>query len=345
MRLGLAMTMPIEIQTERLRLRPVQAQDEAAVVAALDDFAVAKWLAVVPFPYTVADFQVFLTGIAVPGDVWLIEDAQGFAGIISLQPELGYWLGARAQGLGYMTEAARAILATAFAGDAALTVLSGYFVGNGPSSNVLTKLGFVETGRDTRANRAQAAMLPHVALQLSRHDFVAALPVAARSARLAYRCIQPVDFAALHAIGSDWSVVRQLGSWPWPPEPDFTTIHAKPYGGIGFAWGMFLDGAMIGTVAVTDAIMGYSLLPAHWRQGYGEEAARTAIAHAFGATDLARIAASVWYDNAASLGLLIKLGFAETGRTVEMSKARKVEVELVHLVLDRADWPPHHPAA
>ena len=62
------MTMPIEIQTVRLRLRPVLARDEAAVVAALDDFAVAKWLAVVPFPYTVADFQVFLTEIAVPGE-------------------------------------------------------------------------------------------------------------------------------------------------------------------------------------------------------------------------------------------------------------------------------------
>lgn len=81
------------------------------------------------------------------------------------------------------------------------------------------------------------------------------------------------------------------------------------------------------------AIVGYSLLPVHWRLGYGEEAARMAVGQAFQTTDLTHIAASVWHDNAASLELLIKLGFVESGRTVEMSLARKVDTELVHLVL------------
>ena len=339
------MQRPAEIQTARLRLRALVASDEAAVVAGIGDFAVSKWLAVVPYPYSPADFQYFLTEVAKPGSTWVIEDAAGFAGVIGIDPHLGYWLSARAHGQGYMTEAARAVLAQHFAGTDAAPVESGYFEGNGPSSKVLGKMGFIEVGRKEIPNRAQGKNLPHVDMRLTRATFIADLPVEARSARLSYRSIQPADFAALHAIGSDWSVVRQLGTWPWPPQPAFTMTRATPYRGKGFVWGMVLDGAMIGTVAVTDGIVGYSLLPAHWQLGYGEEATRMAIGQAFQTTDLTHIAASVWHDNAASLELLTKLGFVESGRTVEMSVARKVDTELVHLVLDRADWPLHHPAA
>ena len=143
-----------EIQTARLRLRPLTAEDGPALVAAIDDFAVSKWLSVVPFPYTDADFQHFLNDIAKPGSTWVIEDAEGFAGVVALEKELGYWLAPRAHGLGYMTEAARAVLAGHFA-DTDTDVPSGYFEGNAPSLNVLTKLGFVEVGRRMNANRAQ----------------------------------------------------------------------------------------------------------------------------------------------------------------------------------------------
>jgi RimJ/RimL family protein N-acetyltransferase len=162
-------------QTARLRLRPVVATDEAAVVSGIDDIAVSGWLAVVPHPYTTADFQHFCKDIAAPGETFVIEDTIGFAGIISIvEGVLGYWLLPRAQGLGYATEAGRCLVAAHFASsDEALT--SGYFDGNLRSANVLAKLGFVETGRDRKHCVAQAADLPHVNVRLTREGFAASV--------------------------------------------------------------------------------------------------------------------------------------------------------------------------
>ncbi|MDP3194615.1 hypothetical protein [Tabrizicola sp.] len=62
------MALATHHQTARLALRPVAASDEAAVLDGIDDLAVSGWLAVVPHPYTAADFRHFLTKIAVPGE-------------------------------------------------------------------------------------------------------------------------------------------------------------------------------------------------------------------------------------------------------------------------------------
>jgi RimJ/RimL family protein N-acetyltransferase len=159
-------------RTDRLTLRPVAASDEAAVVAGIDNISVAGWLAVVPHPYTAADFQHFLNDIAVSGETFLIEDGVGFAGMISVvDGELGYWLAPRAQGLGYATEAGRCLVAAHF-GSSAAPLTSGHFEGNKQSANVLAKLGFVETSRDLKRCVARGADLPHVNVTLTREAFV-----------------------------------------------------------------------------------------------------------------------------------------------------------------------------
>lgn len=158
--------------TARLKLRPVAASDEAAVVTGVGNLAVSGWLAVVPHPYTAADFRHFHEDIAVPGETFVLEDESGFAGIISLvDGELGYWVDPRAQGLGYATEAGRCLVAAHFASrDAALT--AGYFEGNVRSAKVLAKLGFVEIGRDLKRCAARGADLPHVKVRLPREAIV-----------------------------------------------------------------------------------------------------------------------------------------------------------------------------
>lgn len=165
------MGLATHYRTERLALRPVAAADEAAVVAGVGDLAVSRWLAVVPHPYTDEDFRFFLQEIAVPGDVFAIEDASGLAGIMSIEEGvLGYWLAPRAQGLGYATEAGRRLVSAHFsASDSTLT--SGYFEGNARSANVLKKLGFRETGRDLKHCRARGIDLPHVTVALTRTAF------------------------------------------------------------------------------------------------------------------------------------------------------------------------------
>ena len=327
-----------ELKTARLTLRQVAPQDEGVVVACLNDIAVSGWLAVVPYPYHRADFQVFQTEYALPGDTFAVDDAHGFAGIIGVEDRtLGYWFAPRCQGFGYATEAARVALAEHFAHDPG-DIASGYFEGNLRSANVLGKLGFVETGRDIKHCRALGQDRPHVTMRLTRNAFVAALPVEARSARMTYRSLQPTDLDALHAVVGHFDVVRQLASFPWPPERDFTRTRAQPYHGNGLVWGAFLGPKLIGTVAVTGDELGYMLAPEVWGQGYGTEMCRTAIGHAF-ALGRDHLVAGVWADNAASQGLLAKLGFRVTGQDVSLNRARGVDLPGYLLRLDRGDWP------
>jgi RimJ/RimL family protein N-acetyltransferase len=157
-----------ELQTARLVLRPLAADDEAAVVAALNDIAVTGWLAVVPFPYAAADFHQFRTEIAKPGEDFAVVDADGLAGIVSLgfdDHTLGYWFAPRAHGKGYATEAARAVV-DAHLSHGPVDLISGYFEGNHRSANVLRKLGFVETARAPKFCRSLGHHRPHVDMLL-----------------------------------------------------------------------------------------------------------------------------------------------------------------------------------
>jgi RimJ/RimL family protein N-acetyltransferase len=159
-------------RTARLTLRPVAASDEAAVVAAIDDIAVSGWLIPVPHPYSSADFHFFLNEVAAPGEEFVIEDAEGFVGLVGLSDDLlGYWLDPRAHGRGYATEAARCLVAAHFASGGG-TLASGYFEGNTRSARVLSKLGFVEADRDRRPCKALGVERPHVIMQLTREAFV-----------------------------------------------------------------------------------------------------------------------------------------------------------------------------
>jgi RimJ/RimL family protein N-acetyltransferase len=159
------------IETPRLILRPVGSQDCAPVVAGLNDLDVSGWLAVVPYPYAAADFDVFLTEIAHPGVTWAIEAEGHFAGIVAIEDDtLGYWLMPAAHGRGIATEAAGSVLRAHFAQGGG-AVVSGYFEGNHRSARVLGKLGFAETGRDVKFCRSLGQDRPHVIMGLTAEAF------------------------------------------------------------------------------------------------------------------------------------------------------------------------------
>ena len=142
------------------------------------------------------------------------------------------------------------------------------------------------------------------------------------AADLTYRALNADDFDDMHAMVSHWSVVRQLGRWPWPPEPGFTRGRCKPYDGEGFVWGVCINDRVVGSMAVTKGELGYMFAPEVQGRGIATQAARDAIAKAFADCDWPILYASVWHDNPASAAVLRKCGFTHWQTHYTRSPAR-----------------------
>lgn len=163
--------------TERLLLRPGWADDAAALQAAINDEAVTKMLARVPWPYSLQDARDYL---ALPAQSqqpsFLIFDrAKGSAGLIGGVgihdqdglPEIGYWIASSHWGRGYATEAARAVVQLARHTLRIPRLVSGHFVDNPASGRVLRKIGFRPTGQiEQRECRSRGEQVPCVLLEL-----------------------------------------------------------------------------------------------------------------------------------------------------------------------------------
>ena len=138
-----------------LVLRPWHATDAAALVAAVDDPEIHRWLDAIPDPYTPADAEEFMfstrrgltegrgVDLAVTGDGELV-------GSIGLRftadnpglGDVGYWVAAEARGRGVATTATRALSDWAL-GDLGLRRVELYAdVGNAASLAVAERAGF-----------------------------------------------------------------------------------------------------------------------------------------------------------------------------------------------------------
>ena len=157
-------------------------------------------------------------------------------------------------------------------------------------------------------------------------------------ADLTYRAFEPGDAAAMHAIVSHWSVVRQLGTWPWPPDPVFTANRCRPYDGDGFVWAICCNDELIGSIGVTNGDIGYNLSPDVQGQGIGSQAARDAVAHAFATSDRDHLTGSVWHDNIASAKVLRRLGFEHYATRYRHARARGLPTLCLTHRLTRDIW-------
>ncbi|ODT67749.1 MAG: hypothetical protein ABS75_22930 [Pelagibacterium sp. SCN 63-23] len=145
--------LPATLSTARLVLTAPTMAHAAAIAELCNNANVHKWMARLPFPYGLEDARFFIEQI-VPSDeeacYGLILDG-ALIGVVGLhllegQPaELGYWLGEPYWGHGYATEAAQALIAAARSAGA-IELRSRARSTNMASRNVLSKLGFVETG-------------------------------------------------------------------------------------------------------------------------------------------------------------------------------------------------------
>jgi RimJ/RimL family protein N-acetyltransferase len=150
-------------RTERLLLRPGFIEDAPALLAAIADEAVARNTSQ-PWPYALADAEAFLTQPTEPllPRMLMVRRTGGkpcIVGGIGVRREpdplggerllLGYWVAQPFWGLGYASEAGRAVMANVRA--AGLPPLQArHFLDNPASGAVLRKIGFRSTGRVER---------------------------------------------------------------------------------------------------------------------------------------------------------------------------------------------------
>lgn len=157
----------MEIVTGRLRLRSLEPRDAGELIAHLNDWEVARWLARPPYPYSPQDAAAFIQFMQErhradhPLLFALAELGSGrLIGTIGIEPdraggrggELGYWIGRPHWGQGYGREAARAAIAQAAA--AGLTRLTAFVhPENARSARLLEGCGFRPDGSELRQAR------------------------------------------------------------------------------------------------------------------------------------------------------------------------------------------------
>lgn len=117
-------------------------------------------------------------------------------------------------------------------------------------------------------------------------------------------------------------------------------------------WAVRREGRIVGLFSLIDirgrhraieynrAELAYWLAPSEQRRGFMTEAGRAVIAFAFQEMDLNKLLVAHHVGNAASEGLIRKLGFRELYREEEAFRKDGVFVDCVHYDLLRSAWEP-----
>lgn len=156
---------------------------------------------------------------------------------------------------------------------------------------------------------------------------------------LKLRNFRESDFEAFHASMREYDVVKMTGSWPWPPEPEFTHSRMRTeQAQTGMLQVIDMNGTYIGQVSVVDGVLGYMISKPHWGKGVASWAVTQKLDSAFKTTDIQEISACVWYGNPASEAVLYKHGFVKTGEREEFCKPRGVLLVNNSFFLTRATW-------
>lgn len=170
------------LRTSRLVLRPVRPSDEDDIFR-LFTWEVVRWLARPPWPYRREDAREWLAKKDAPWDAEGDDATLGvtldgaYIGTVGLHPasltprdndgpELGYWIGEPYQGHGYVTEAARAMIARAFTRYGVIN--SGALAENERSRRSLERMGFVARDEHEIFSVPHQKNVPHVNYELTR---------------------------------------------------------------------------------------------------------------------------------------------------------------------------------
>lgn len=336
------------LETARLRLRPVERADVPAIVEGVGNWDVARWLAVVPYPYGPADAETFVAGThARQARCWAIDDGSGLCGIVSLDPMLGYWLARRVWGRGYLTEAGDAVVDAWFADGRAGPLQASYMTANAASARVLDKLGFTDVGAREIRSVALDQSVPGRLVSLSREGWKARRRYRLATRRLRLQELGDGDLGPLRRIGGDPRVASMIPAArsPWPEVEARRWLETGRYRGRpGFHAAIRTRmGRLIGMVSMgvppggTVAGCAFFLDPAYWGRGLVTEAAGAFLADTMDRFGVPILTAEHVADNPAGGAVLRKLGFVRTGAAGRVSPARVEPAPVVIYRLDRAN--------
>lgn len=140
------------LNTARLTLRPFRLGDATRFVALAGNLAVARMTSDIPHPMHIWQCRRWLRQAR--GEVRFAIEHQGqlIGGVgyfcqRTRVGELGFWLGQEYWGQGFATEASRAVVTYAFTAGNLEALTSANFIDNPASARILSKLGFMTSGR------------------------------------------------------------------------------------------------------------------------------------------------------------------------------------------------------
>ena len=157
--------------------------------------------------------------------------------------------------------------------------------------------------------------------------------------RLELRSACAGDLAALHAVLSDPRATR---FWSTPPHASLdesrawldSMIETRPPLGEDFV--VEHQGRVIGKAGLYRfPEIGFILHPDYWRRGFAREALEAVVARGFSVHRLPAIVADVDPRNGASLALLARLGFVESGRAAGTWEVGGETCDSIYLKLER----------
>jgi RimJ/RimL family protein N-acetyltransferase len=166
------------------------------------------------------------------------------------------------------------------------------------------------------------------------------------TARLVLRAPRREDAKTIASLVNDRRIAENTSRIPHPYSiadahaflAQVNRTPAEPTFLIALADGTVIGGCGIGTLRGPDPELGYWIGVPYWGRGYGTEAARAVIDHAFADSGCERLAGGARVSNPASRRVLEKCGFQWTGVSLIRIRALKSSAPVDCFRLDRGLW-------
>ena len=179
------MTAQPSLVTQRLRLRPLTAEDAPAVEHLAGAREIADTTLTIPHPYPpgaavawiATHAEQFAAGTAVVFGIELKEPRELVGSIgLHVKPEhanaeMGYWVGVPYWNRGYAAEAARALISYGFERLGLERIHAHYFMRNAASGRVMEKAGMTREGLLRRAVRKNGMFEDLVVYAILRDEY------------------------------------------------------------------------------------------------------------------------------------------------------------------------------